>query len=326
MLRAVQGFPIPSFAEYSRKHWTGITMNLEDQMHDNPVISMRGVCKSYGDFRLGPFDIDIGEGYVVAVVGPNGSGKTTFFRLLMNHAQPEQGDIQVFFQHYDQDDIGIKQRLAYLPEDPAGYEDMDARALSQFISFWYPDWDDARFARLLDRFEIPGNKPFNTLSSGMQRRLAFSLTLATNAELLLLDEPTRGVDPFARREMMEELASAMGDGERTIVFATHVMDEVRRIADYILMVNDGQVLGLFEKDMLLDQWRTLWVDRAPDSSTEGLVAVEPGTPAKIVTSQYEETLEALWEANIKVVRTSPVDLEEILSYLMTARVNVLETQ
>jgi ABC-2 type transport system ATP-binding protein len=103
---------------------------------------------------------------------------------------------------------------------------------------------------------------------------------------------------------------------RTVVFATHVMEEVRRIADYVVFLVDGDFLGLYEKDALLEQWKIFWVDREPEGDIPGVVEVEGGSPARIVSDSPRETTEALSTENIRIVRSGTLDLEEILSYLM----------
>jgi ABC-2 type transport system ATP-binding protein len=160
------------------------------------------------------------------------------------------------------------------------------------------------------------DKKFGRLSKGVQRRLAFALAAASGSELLLLDEPTAGVDPFARREMLEDISRFMQDGDRTVVFATHVMEEVRRIADYVVLLVDGDFLGLHEKDALLEGWKTLWVDREPEVDVPGVVKVEGGSPTRIVSDSPQETGEALSAENTRIVRSGAVDLEEVLSHLM----------
>jgi ABC-2 type transport system ATP-binding protein len=291
-------------------------------MMTQPLISVRNATKSYGNFTLGPVDFDIEPGYVVGVVGPNGSGKTTLFRMLLNLANPDDGEIELFDRSHPEHEVEIKQRIGYAPESPVGYEEMRPETLGRFVSYWYPRWNQKRYDELLWESDIPKNKPFGTLSKGQQRRVVFALARATEADLLLLDEPTAGVDPFARREMMGEISRYMQDGERTVLMATHVMEEVRRICDYILLVCDGRYLGLYEKDALVEQWRSLWVDRAPEGPLPGLVRVERGTPIRLITNGLHETNAALVQDGIRIVRSGPVDLEEILDYLMHSRASV----
>lgn len=289
-------------------------------MTGTPVISLRDVRKSYGAFELGPVDLEIEPGYVVAVVGPNGGGKSTLFRMLMNLVQPDSGEVTLFGGAYPDDEVAIKQRIGYVPERSLGHDEMNAKALGDFVSHFYPRWDGSLYEDLLERMLIESDKEFGKLSGGMQRRLAFALAAATGSELLLLDEPTAGVDPFARRQILEDISRFMHDGtpegDRTVVFATHVMEEVRRIADYVAFLADGSLLGLYEKDALIERWKIFWVDREPEGDVPGLVEVEGGTPARIVSNSPHETAEALSAQNIRIVRSGALDLEEILSHLM----------
>lgn len=285
-------------------------------MTDGKIISVEGVEKSYGNFTLGPVNLEVEPGYVVAVVGPNGSGKSTLFRMLMNLSHPDDGTISLFGGGYPEDEVEIKRRIGYVPETAVGHDEMNAKSLGRFVSHWYPAWDQKLYDDLLNRSEIESGKKFRNLSKGMQRRLSFALAAATRADLLLLDEPTDGVDPFARREMLEEIAIHVQDGEKTVLLATHVMEEVRRIADYVAFLVDGDFLGLFEKDALLEQWKTFWLDRAPDAGTAGIVDVEAGNPARVVSDSPAETESALARQGVRVVRSGALDLEEILSHLM----------
>jgi ABC-2 type transport system ATP-binding protein len=288
-------------------------------MMERPVVSLSDVRKSYGDFDLGPVSFEVEPGFVVAVVGPNGSGKSTLFRMLMNLARPDAGDVSLFDSAYPNEEVEIKQKIGYVPERSVGHDEMSAKGLGEFVAHWYPTWEQKTYDELLSRSGIEANKKFGKLSKGMQRRLAFALAAATGAELLLLDEPTDGVDPFARREMLEDISRFMESGDKTVVLATHVMEEVRRIADYVVFLMDGEFLGLYEKDALLETWRTFWVDGEPEVSLPGVVEVEGGSPSRVVSDSPDEAEAALAKENIRVVRTGNLDLEEILSHLMRRR-------
>ncbi len=283
------------------------------------MISLEGVEKSYGNFALGPVDLEVEPGYVVAVVGPNGSGKSTLFRMLMNLARPDAGSVRLFGGGYPEDEVAIKQRIGYVPESAVGHDDMTARSLGRFVSHWYPTWDQEFYESLVDRSEIERGKRFGDLSKGMQRRLSFALAAATRADLLLLDEPTDGVDPFARREMLEDITAHVRDGEGTVLFATHVMEEVRRVADYVAFLVDGDFLGLYEKDALLERWRAFWLDGEPEEGTPGIVATEPGSPVRVVSDAPARTEDALTRDGRRILRSGALDLEEILSHLMRLR-------
>jgi ABC-2 type transport system ATP-binding protein len=291
-------------------------------IQQTPVISLRDLRKSYGAFELGPIDLDVQPGFVMAIVGPNGGGKSTLFGMLMNLIRPTSGEIRLFGGTYPYDEVAIKQRIGYAPERSLGYDGLSSKALREFVSRFYPGWDQRLYEDLLTGVAIDSNRLFGELSRGMQRRLTFALALATGSELLLLDEPTAGVDPCARRHILEGISSFVVDerhGERTVVFATHDTEEVRRIADYVAFLVDGKLLGPFEKDALLEQWKTFWLDRVPERDVPGLVEVEGGNPVRIVSDAPRETEEALCVQNIQIVRSGILDLEEILAQIMRRR-------
>ena len=280
------------------------------------VLSLKDVKKSYGNFELGPVDLNIEPGSIVAVVGPNGGGKSTLMGMLMNLIQPDSGELKLFGGTYPDDEVAIKRRVGYVPDRPVGGDEMSAESLGEFFSRFYPKWDHRLYEDLLKRARIEPDKRFGELSKGVQRRLAFALALATGSELLLLDEPTAGVDPFGRREILEDISRFMEGGDKTVVFATHVMEEVRRIADYVLFLADGEFLGLYEKDTLLEEWRIFWVNREPEGDVPGVVDVEGGSPARIVCDSLQETGQALFAQDVRIVHSGVLDLEEVLSHLM----------
>jgi ABC-type branched-subunit amino acid transport system ATPase component len=158
------------------------------------------------------------------------------------------------------------------------------------------------------------------LSGGQQQQLAIARALVTRPRLLLLDEPTAGVDPFARREMLEDVSRFMEGGhrgeDRTVVLATHIMEEVRRVADYVALLVDGEYLGLYEKDALLEGWKVFWVEAEPEGDVPGVVEVEGGSPPRVVSDSPQETAEALSDQNVRVLSSGALDLEEILSHLV----------
>ena len=287
-----------------------------------PVISLKGVRKTFrNNFELGPMNLTVEPGCIVAVLGPNGGGKSTLIGMLMNLIHPDSGEVSLFGLSHPEDEVAIKQRIGYVPESSVGHDELSAKSLGEFVSYWYPRWDQRLYQDLIERYKVDPDKRFGKLSKGMQRCLAFALALATGGELLLLDEPTVGVDPFARRQMLEDISRFMRDGVndgdgRTVVFATQVMEEVRRLADYVAFLVDGEYLGLHEKDTLLEGWKTLWVDREPEEDIPGVVEVEGRSPTRIVSDSPKETEGTLSAQNIRIVRSGKVDLEEILSHLM----------
>ncbi|WP_344913501.1 ABC transporter ATP-binding protein [Paenibacillus hodogayensis] len=285
------------------------------------VISASGVEKSYESFQLGPLELNIEPGVVVAFVGPNGSGKTTLFHMLMDIIKPDRGEIQLLGNALGQDDVLVKRRIGYVP-DLSYIEEASGRVeeVAQFHSHWYPSWSAEKWTDLSRKFELNPMTKVRTLSKGMKRRLAFSLAVAQMPELLILDEPSAGMDPFIWRTMLDEIREFANTGERTVLIATHTVEEVRRLADYVAFLYKGRLLHYQEKDTMLDKWRMFWVEQQTASGLPGEVEREEGVLTRIVTRDAAVTERALEEAGIAIVRRQAVELDEILHYMMRASV------
>jgi ABC-2 type transport system ATP-binding protein len=285
----------------------------------SPIISLQDVEIRRDAFRFGPVTLEVEPGYVVAVVGPNGSGKSTLFHTLTNLVQPTGGEVRIFGQTYAEIEIGIRKRTGFVPDRSVGMDRMTGAWIGAFSSHWYPGWDMERYRQLLTDMEIDPAQRFDSLSKGLRRRLASAVALSTGGDLLLADEPMDAVDPFFSEHLLDWYTQFMMDGDRTIVFSTHTLDDVRRIADYILLIHDGQVPGMYEKDALLEQWQVLWIDAPPIPGTCGVVRVGDGPLQRVLTQDVEATLASLRAQGRDIVRTSSPDLGEILGELLGTR-------
>ncbi|MCD1259696.1 ABC transporter ATP-binding protein [Paenibacillus athensensis] len=286
------------------------------------AISIKGLCKKLDKLQLGPVDLELEAGYVVALVGPNGSGKSSLLRMLMNMMTPDSGAIQLLGRKLDAEDLGLKQRIGYVPETTEwaqlGFATVEQ--LRELYAYWYTGWNAQMYERLLSRYELESAQQLDRLSKGMQRKLAFVQALAYDPDMLLLDEPTAGLDPFAWRMMLEDMTAFMERGGKSLLFTTHILDEVRRIADYVVFFYDGKVLGCYEKDALLDGWKTFWTEKPQQAAgLPGVLEIEATDGAsvgKVISDAPRATELALQQAGVTVTRTQGMELDEILSYLI----------
>lgn len=172
------------------------------------------------------------------------------------------------------------------------------------------------FDAMVTRLEIGLAQPLKEMSSGQRKRMAFALGSATNADLVLSDEVTTGVDPFTSSEMMAAFGDMVESGERTVVFSTHAIDEVLRYADQVMLLSGGQSLGCFEKDALVDAWRVLWLREPPTVELAGLGLVDDQRPTRVLTRSPEELIPWLAASGAEIVRESRPEMTEILAALM----------
>lgn len=294
----------------------------------NTAIALRGIKLEHDRFVLGPIACDIPKGMVTAIVGPNGSGKSTLFRALLGLEPIKDGEAEVLGTNLigAQDDA-YKSRIGFLAENPHAHEShFTADEKAKFASLWYPTWDWERYRKLLRHFDVDGGSKLSKMSKGMRRKVELAISMAHDPELLLLDEPSSGLDPFAWKTMLEELRRYMEPGDRTLVLATHIMEEIKRLADYILFIYRGRVLGLYEKDRLLDDWRTIVVqsDYATKGGNEllqrvpGLQGIAEAGPGvyRLEVNEPEQGEAYCRENGFQVLAVQRMELEDILSCLI----------
>lgn len=283
------------------------------------AIEMKGVVKEGRRKTIGPLDLRIPQGYVVALVGPNGSGKSTIMNLMLQTIHPDAGEISWYGGPANQAlPLDLKQRIGYVPENPALEENfLTAREAAEFRSHWYPTWDQQRFEALVSRFEIPCGERLNRMSKGERRKFEIAAVLAAGSKLLLLDEPSSGLDPFAWKDMIEQLRACLDQEDVTIVISTHVVEEVRRLADFIVLVHRGRIWGMAEKDALFSIWKEVWVRGAePEELAEVpgvLSCVSDGPSVVRVLAKNAAGLETEERAGaIQILKSRSLELDEIL--------------
>jgi ABC-2 type transport system ATP-binding protein len=234
---------------------------------DNVAIQLSGVSKSYPGFELEDVSFQLPRGYIMGLVGPNGAGKTTIIRIMMNLARADSGQVSIFGLDNVDHETEVKRRIGYVPEHHNFYDEMTVGWMARFVRQYYPSWDQSYFDALAARFGIDVNKKAGALSKGNRSKLSLALAMAHRPELLILDEPTSGLDPVVRRDLLAELLDFMGDGERSVLFSTHITSDLDRVADYITIIVDGRIHASDEKDVLLERARK----DEPTASIEDIV-------------------------------------------------------
>ncbi|OPZ63800.1 MAG: ABC transporter ATP-binding protein YtrB [Firmicutes bacterium ADurb.Bin506] len=223
-------------------------------MNDN-ALELRMVNKSYPGFSLRDVSLELPRGYIMGLVGPNGAGKTTTIRLIMNLARPESGTIRVLGAEMTGNAVDLKRRIGYVPENHEFYSGVTTEWTASFVKRLYPTWNDRKFRELLDKYGVDASKKTDVLSKGTRAKLAMAIALAHEPELLILDEPTSGLDPVVRRELLTDLLEFVKDGDRSVLFSTHITSDLERVADYITFLIDGRVAASGERESLLEEAR-----------------------------------------------------------------------
>lgn len=218
------------------------------------VINLQGVSKKINGFSINDMNLQIEKGMVTGFVGENGAGKSTTIKLIMNLLKPDEGDVKIFGLDYRQHEKEIKERIGFVYDSNIFFEGMNLKDIKRVIAPAYPQWDDALFNDYIDRFELPMNRSIKNFSKGMQMKASIALALSHHAELIVMDEPTAGLDPIFRRELLDLLQELMVDSNQTIFFSTHITTDLDRIADYIAFIQNGKLLFNQNTEQLADEY------------------------------------------------------------------------
>jgi ABC-2 type transport system ATP-binding protein len=204
------------------------------------VVELQHIHKSFKGFEIKDFSINVKKGFVTGFIGGNGAGKSTTIKLIMNLLKQDSGTVSVFGMDYKKHEKEIKERIGFVYDENIFYENLTLKDMKRIIKPAYKNWDDNAFQRYVNEFELPLNKSMKTFSKGMKMKASLAIALAHHAELIIMDEPTAGLDPIFRRELLNILHELMQVEDRTIFFSTHITTDLDRIADYITFVHNGE--------------------------------------------------------------------------------------
>jgi ABC-2 type transport system ATP-binding protein len=217
--------------------------------------SLRGIAKSYKHFQLNDIDLEIKAGTVNGLIGPNGAGKSTIMRIMMGLVTPDQGTVSVLGQPISSREASAKREIGFYSEDIRLYKSESIAFHMQFVRSLFPSWDEDYAHQLLDRFGLITQQKIRGLSHGQRVKSLLLLILARRPKLLILDEPTNGLDPVAKQEVLSELMQVVNDETRTILYSSHNTQDVAQISDTITFIDRGRVIASNNRDEFLDGWR-----------------------------------------------------------------------
>jgi ABC-2 type transport system ATP-binding protein len=264
------------------------------------AVEIRGLEKAFSTFRLGPLDLTVPRGAIYGLVGPNGAGKTTTIDLIFGMGSKDAGSITVLGLDHVRDEVAMKRQVAYVSPDLHFQPWGRVHKVIEFVRGFYPSWDAAYCDRLLTSLDVKWNDRIATLSFGARIKLALVLALSWRPKLLILDEPTVGLDAISKQAIFRELLATVQDEDRTVFISSHGLTDIERFADHLGMIRDGRLLFEGATSAMMARFRM--VDFvAPDSLR---VAAHPG-----VHVQHRDGHR--WRALLDLERVSPGSLQAL---------------
>ncbi len=284
------------------------------------VLVLTGVTRRFPGFLLDNVTFSVRPGSVMGLLGPNGAGKTTTIKLILNFLRPHAGSISVFGLDSRSDEMAIKASLGFVAEQTVLPPQSTARQLGRFLSICFPEWSHARYMGYLARFDVPADKPARALSRGTRVKLALAAAMGHRPRLLLLDEPTSGLDPVVRHEVVTAIREAADEGDRAVLFSSHIGADLEAVADAITILNAGRVVVTEPTDALLYRWkRVSFSGGGPlPRGVDWMNVAQVGERLTAVTDSFSLALaRRLQEGGAEAVTVEELSLEEVLRCLLS---------
>ena len=219
------------------------------------ALKVNGLSKHYSGFTLSDVSFSLERGSIMGFIGRNGAGKTTTIKLIMGLIHRDAGAIEILGRAMEKDDCEAREKIGFVYDEHGFYGNMTVRAFGRMIAPFYRNWNQAEFSRLAGEFELDPSLKAGELSRGQRTKLALALALAHGAELLIMDEPSSGLDPVFRSELVDILYRIIQDERKSIFFSTHNTTDLERIADYITFIDGGKIVFSESKDALFERYR-----------------------------------------------------------------------
>lgn len=218
------------------------------------LLEVKNLSKHYKAFDLQNINFTLPRGYIMGYVGPNGSGKSTTLNLITNICKCTEGEIRINGIRCEEDAVAYKEQIGYIGDEFYFPDNFKVKNIRRVLKNFYPTFSAEKFNGFLKKWNLPEKKPIKDFSRGMKVMLMFASVLSRDTKLLVLDEATNGLDPVMRTEILGLLQEYVMDGERSVIFSTHILSDLEQIADYIYFIHQGRTVLYDAKDELIENY------------------------------------------------------------------------
>lgn len=221
------------------------------------AIEIRNLTKNLDKFTLNIDKLDIKKGFITGFIGPNGSGKTTTIKLIMNMLNKDNGTIKVFDKEYKIDDLSIKETIGYVGDISGYLKESKLEDIKKSISSFYKNWDESLYKYYLNKFDIDEKKRYKESSKGQQKKFELIIALCHHPKLIIMDEPTANLDPIVRNEFIEVLQEHIEKDGVTVFYSTHITSDLDKVGDYLVFIYNGEIILNGDKESILERHRII---------------------------------------------------------------------
>jgi ABC-2 type transport system ATP-binding protein len=284
----------------------------------SPTVQGFNVSKTFGTRQvLRPMSFEVAPGDVIGVLGKNGAGKTTLLELVLGFGAPSGGQVRVFGHESHRLPGSIKSRVGFVPQQDELLDQMTVASQLRVIAGFYPEWDSSLVEELCAEWNVNPQARIKTMSVGERQKLSILLAFGHKPDLLILDEPVASLDPVARRQFLEQLLKISTDGDRAIVFSSHIVSDIERLANRIWILKDGELAWQGDLDSLKDSIVRIHIRSAgaelPELQIPGVITmIREGAFATAVVRHWNpEVQRKLEQAFSLQIEVEALGLEEI---------------
>ncbi|HHW31838.1 MAG TPA: ABC transporter ATP-binding protein [Clostridiaceae bacterium] len=218
------------------------------------MLEVSNLRKDFKDFSLKDISFSLERGYIMGFIGANGAGKTTTIKLILNLIKKDGGNINVFGLDNIKYEKEIKNRIGVVFDESYYYGELTISEMKRVIAPFYSNWSDSTFNKYIKDFQLPSDRKIKELSKGMKMKFSLAMALSHEAELLIMDEPTSGLDPIIRSELLDILKNVIMDENKGIFFSTHITSDLDKIADYVTLIDQGEIVLSDSKDQIMSDY------------------------------------------------------------------------
>lgn len=274
------------------------------------ALEVNHLCVDFGKFRIGDLSLTVKKGAITGLIGANGAGKSTLIKAVMRAVDTQSGSILYGGKPFAGNEKQILSSIACVFDEPKFNLNQKPKSIAKLYKGLYPTFDEAKFASLCEKFGLTREQKISKYSFGMKKKITLSLELSRNPDLLILDEPTSGVDPYDRNEIITIIQEYMTEENRAVLFSTHITGDLDKIADYIVMLDNGNKILDEDKESLKERYRIV---RAKEM-TEELRACAIGVTGDMFGYTFLTANTGLQEGENLQIRLATV--EEIFVHLL----------